>query len=387
MGCRGTPIALHGRFAGPIGTWSEQAARAVQAYLDVGMRVTFAPLLRDGGLLAYDDEAFVAALAEDICEYARSMIRARSVPVAEQVAFSRALWDRWHAHPSGRVRIDFAPANIDACSGESSARSLSWLALLARASTCIYSRRAVKGEFARRRWGVSAVRRLEDVGALTSRLTIAHAVWVSVDDIRLLAERDVVVVHNPSSNLRLGSGVAPVDALRRSGVPVALGIDEAGLNDDHDVLSEMRLAYTLHRSSGGSWSAVDSADDVLEMVTRVGARSTGFEDRTGELAPGRQADLVVLDRGSFAQVGLPQQIPLAEQIVRCARPSAVRAVVVAGEVIYRLGRFTRINADDARRELAAHLARPLTDAEQRRAALAARLASYVARYYDNWGGT
>lgn len=96
--------------------------------------------------------------------------------------------------------------------------------------------------YARQRWAISFPQHLDAIGALGPWLTLAHMVWVAPDDLPLLAERGVGVAHNPSSNLRLRSGIAPPRAMLTAGVQVGIGLDGQALNDDQDMLRELRLA-------------------------------------------------------------------------------------------------------------------------------------------------
>lgn len=130
----------------------------------------------------------------------------------------------------------------------------------------------------------------------------------------------------------------------RTGVqdPVALGIDEAGLNDDRDMLQEMRLALTLHRGPGHD-APSPTAAQVLQMATQHGAATTPFAGRIGRLEPGMLADIVLLD---WPQVTWPWQdtaMPLDEVLVRRAKAGAVQTVIVGGAVVYQDGTFTHVD--------------------------------------------
>jgi cytosine/adenosine deaminase-related metal-dependent hydrolase len=203
------------------------------------------------------------------------------------------------------------------------------------------------------------------------------------DDIALCAHSGTRVCHNCSSNLRLKSGVAPVNRLLAAGIPVALGIDEAGLNDDRDMLTEMRVVLRLHREPGIDAPHPTPAQ-VLRMATEHGADTTPFGAAIGRLSTGCWADLVLLD---WAAVTAPYQnpaIPPVDVLVQRAKAGAVRTVMVAGEVIYHQGRFLRIDRDAVLEELARWFARPLTPAERAREALAREVFPHVRAFYAGW---
>jgi cytosine/adenosine deaminase-related metal-dependent hydrolase len=203
------------------------------------------------------------------------------------------------------------------------------------------------------------------------------------DDVALLAERGGCLCHNCSSNLRLKSGTADLNAFLASGAPVALGIDEAGINDDRDMLQEMRLALTLHRPSGHDAPAPTAAQ-ILRMATEHGAGTTPFAGRIGRLAPGMLADVVLLD---WKQVTWPWQspdAPLVDVLVRRAKAGAVETVIVGGSVIYADGRFAQVDRDATLSEVARALDRPDSAPEQAQRRLAADLIDPVRAFYQDW---
>lgn len=189
------------------------------------------------------------------------------------------------------------------------------------------------------------------------------------DDIALLAERGGCLCHNCSSNLRLKSGTADLNAFLASGVPVALGIDEAGINDDRDILQEMRLALTLHRGPGHD-APFPSAAEVLRMATEHGGGTTSFADRIGRLALGRLADIVLLDWNRVTWPYQDGEMPLVDVLVRRAKAGAVETVVIGGETVYHEGAFLKVDRDAVLGEIARALGGPATPAESARRRLA-----------------
>lgn len=143
-----------------------------------------------------------------------------------------------------------------------------------------------------------------------------------------LQEHEIKVAHCPGSNLKLGSGIAPVAAMRARGIPVSLGADGAACNNLLDMFTEMRLAATLQAVLRGPGSL--SARDVLTMATREGARALGLQDEIGSIEPGKRADLIVVarDRAHLAPVPDP-----FSAIVYSARATDVRTTIVEGDVL------------------------------------------------------
>ena len=163
----------------------------------------------------------------------------------------------------------------------------------------------------------------------------------------------------------------------------ALGIDEAGLNDDRDMLQEMRLVLRLHRVPGHDARAPTAAE-VFRMATEHGAHATGFGDRVGALEPGRAADVVVMRLGNVAYPYLDPAAPVLDALVHRGRSADVETVMIAGEVVMRDRRFTRVSKADALEALAASLRVPLRPDEVRRRELAQALLPHVRRFYHGW---
>ncbi|MDP9264652.1 MAG: amidohydrolase family protein [Chloroflexota bacterium] len=182
---------------------------------------------------------------------------------------------------------------------------------------------------------------LDDVGLIGDRSVIAHGVHVDADELRVLASRGAAVTHCPSSNLKLGSGIADVVRLREAGVCVAIGADGAACNNRLDAFGEVRLAALLARSLHGADAF--TADDALRLATRDGARALRLENEIGTLEVGKRADLIVLDTGSLDPGGDP-----ATRIVFGGGSRAVRDVVVEGRVLVRGGAPVHMDAAEVR---------------------------------------
>ena len=188
--------------------------------------------------------------------------------------------------------------------------------------------------------GLSNLEYLAETGLATPHLCTAHCVWVSDTEQALMAERDVKVMHCPSSNLKLGSGLAPVAEMRARGISVSLGSDGAACNNRLDMFDEMRLAATLQavRMAPGAVTARDA----VWMATREGARALSMEREIGSIEPGKRADLILVGRRGLHQA--PDPDPWST-IVYASRGSDVRLTMVDGEILVR--DFAIINQDVA----------------------------------------
>jgi 5-methylthioadenosine/S-adenosylhomocysteine deaminase len=242
---------------------------------------------------------------------------------------SVALRKRWNGAANGRLRATFAPRFAVSCSRE----LLEAVASLSAADGALIHTHASESrdEIAIVRaisGGLTNVEYLASVHLASPRLCAAHCVLVDDHEQELLAEHDVKVMHCPSSNLKLGSGVAPVPEMRARGITVSIGADGAACNNRLDMFEEMRLAAVLQAARRRPGVLV--AREVLWMATRAGAETLDLESEIGSLEPGKRADLIVVDRDRPHLAPAPDPY---STIVYAARGSDVRTTVVDGEVL------------------------------------------------------
>ena len=193
------------------------------------------------------------------------------------------------------------------------------------------------------RHGKTPIAYLADTGLLDNGAYAAHCVWCTDDDFRIMAERGVTLVHNPTSNMKLGSGFARVPRAKELGVNVALGTDGCASNDNLDMFEEMHIASLVHKGLSQD-PTVLSAWDVIEMATVNGARALGSHD-SGELAVGKSADLCVVD---LAKIHLAPVLDIANLVVNSMHASDVTLTMVGGDVLYENGEFPTIDVEKAR---------------------------------------
>jgi 5-methylthioadenosine/S-adenosylhomocysteine deaminase len=258
-------------------------------------------------------------------------------PTQASIDESLALARRWDGASQGRLRAAFAPRFAVACSpalleGIASESAVHGMLVHTHASESRDELEIVS----RLSGGQTNVEYLAGVGLASDRLCCAHCVWVDEREQALLAEHDVKVMHCPSSNLKLGSGIAPVVAMRARGIAVSLGADGAACNNHLDMFTEMRLAALLQAATRGPGAL--TARDALAMATREGARTLGLGPEIGTIESGKRADLIVVARER------PHLLPGVDPystIVYAARAADVRATIVDGEVLVRDGRLTK----------------------------------------------
>ena len=375
---------LHGVRLGPATRVREVAHRIIQAYQDVGMRVSYSYATRDQNRLVYEaDEDFGRRLPPQLAGEFGRWIEGQRIPLEDHLRLFVELWEYYGQNTQERVRIQLAPANLHWCSDDALGALRDHSDRYGVPLHMHLVETPYQKEYAWRRTGTTALRHLDRLGLLGPALTLGHGVWLTEDDVELVARTGTMVCHNASSNLRLRSGVAPVTEFLRHRVPVALGLDEAGINDDRDMLQEMRLVLRLHRIPGME-AVVPTPAQVFRMATQGGAATTPFADRIGTLAPGRGADLVLMPWRDLSSPYLEPGTSVVDALVHRGRAASVETVVIAGEVVLRGGRITGVDKSARLAELAAQLERPRRPEEERRRQLAEAIFPHVQRFYERW---
>jgi 5-methylthioadenosine/S-adenosylhomocysteine deaminase len=322
--------------------WPLEAAHAPDT-LRASTRLAVAELLRTGTTsvltmeTVHETEAVLEALAEtgiratvgkclmDAAPDAPSRLQEDRVRGLDA---SLALHKQWHGAANGRLRTALAPRFAVSCSRdmlEAVAAEAARLGVLVHTHA---SENRDEVALVRARTGLANVDYLAQTGLATERLCTAHCVWVDDHEQALMAERGVKVLHCPGSNLKLGSGIAPVVDMRARGISVSLGADGAACNNRLDMFDEMRLAATLQAMSRGPGSL--PARDVLHMATREGARALGLDGVIGSIEPGKRADFIIVDRD---RPHLAPGVDPYSTLVYAARGTDVRTTVVDGEVL------------------------------------------------------
>jgi 5-methylthioadenosine/S-adenosylhomocysteine deaminase len=252
---------------------------------------------------------------------------------------SLALRRQWHGAGNGRLRAAFAPRFAVSCSRE----LLEAVATLSADEQTLVHTHASESreEIAIVRELSGGMNNLEYLASLrlaSPHLCVAHCVWADEPEQALLAKHDVKVMHCPGSNLKLGSGIAPVVDMRAKGITVSLGADGAACNNRLDMFEEMRLAAVLQGLRHGPGAL--TARDALWMATRAGARTLGLEHEIGSLEVGKRADVIVVDRDELHETPGPDPY---STLVYAARGSDVTHTVVDGEVLFDERRLVRVD--------------------------------------------
>jgi cytosine/adenosine deaminase-related metal-dependent hydrolase len=318
----------------------------------------------DMGTVRHTDALFEAARDSGLrATIGKAMMDDASCPpglresTADSLAESARLLRDWHGRDRGRLRYAYAPRFVLSCTDDllrETARAAR--AAGVRVHTHASENKSEVAEVVKRR-GADNVVHLHRLGMSGRDVCLAHCVWLTDEERGILRETGTHLLHCPSSNLKLGSGIAPVPELLAEGVALSLGADGAPCNNNLDGFLEMRLAALIHRPRAGARAM--PASEVVRMATMGGAAALGLEAEIGSLEVGKRADVISVDVGGAHVV--PTADPYAQVVFAC-RSTDVVDVVVDGRVVVR-----------DRRLLTADRAKIVAEARERAGRVFARL--------------
>ena len=306
------------------------AGAAIQAMRDLGLRHVVALTLSDRNYEETIPLGSAAAVPDDeIKRMSQSEAKATQAWLADCEAFI----ETFHA-PEKLTTACPGPSAVQRCTDELLAKAAD---MARRKNVPLHIHLAeTKAQqlMGRQLYGTSLLQHLESLGVLDSNVSLAHAIWIDEGDVELFAGRGLTAVHNPASNLRIGSGLAPIKRYLAAGARVALGTDGAASNDSQNMFDAIRLSALIHNQAGTDFGKWTSPRQALTMATGNGARAFGLD--AGVLATGKLADVTLLRRDTPAFTPLND---LMGQLVFCENGSSVDTVIVDGEVVVESGRL------------------------------------------------
>ncbi len=314
----------------------ETIAAAVKAYREAGIRAFIGPLIQD-----------VELVSSMPAGGGNSGHRVKPETTESILGWMQEAVQQFHC-PQDGISIMAAPTGMQLCSDPlfEGMIDLSDRYQLCRHTHLLETK--AQQMLALEKYGCSAVTHLQQLGFLNQRTSLAHCVWLTDEDIETLAKTQSTVVHNPLSNLRLGSGIAPVLKYRQAGVNVTFGCDGSASNDSQDLLEAIKIGTLLHNVTDFDYRYWVTPRQAVAMATVGGATGLGMADQVGRLTPGMQADLVLYDLTSLSL--LPRTDPIGLLVM--GRPAqAVDSVWVRGNQVVAAGKPTRIQLDALRQQL------------------------------------
>lgn len=314
----------------------ETVAAAVRGYQEIGIRAFIGPLIQDESLSQGIPDGDVKREHDNYHHSTEDIL-----------ALMQEVVQRFH-HPEAGINILVAPTGIQLCSDQLFEGCIE---LSDRYNLCRHAHlleTQAQQQLAREKYGYSAVKHLQQLGYLSRRTSLAHCVWLDEADIGILAQTRSTVVHNPLSNLRLGSGIAPILKYRKAGVNVTFGCDGAASNDSQDVLEAIKIGTLLHNTTDLEYRHWITPRQAIKMASLGGAKGLNMADELGSLTIGKKADLVLYDLTNLSV--LPRTDPIASLVL--GRPTnVVDTVWVNGERVVADGNVTRIDVNELRKEL------------------------------------
>ncbi len=316
----------------------------MQSYVDSGMRAV--ATLDQPNVPEFDKYPYLYDLLPD--DIRRQMQAAPLLSTAQLLESYKYLIDTWHNSGGGRVRAGVsvsAPQRV----------TVDYFAALSELSKSLdipfdihILETKLQRVLGQEKFGKSLVRYVHDLGLLDERMMVIHTIWVDDDDVRMMADAGCSVAHNPVCNLRLGSGVMTWRRHRDHGINICLGSDEACVDDTTNMWIVGKTAGLIHSITEVDYSKWPKAPEILWALTRGGAKAMRLEGQTGQLAPGCQADLILLDLNTLAFTPLND---LQRQLVFCENGSSVRLTMVAGKIVVEDGKILTVDEEAIKKEV------------------------------------
>lgn len=347
------------------------AYAVARAYSEVGMRAVLAPMMADRTLYQA-----LPGLLDAIPEPARQRMEAlRASPYEASIGACRDILRGWPVDRA-RVRPALGPTIPMHCSDDflRACRDLAGEYDVPLQTHLAESRgQAVLGL---KKYGKTLTAHLGDLGLLGPHFSGAHAVWLDADDVRRLADAGASVAHNPTSNLRLGNGVAATRLMLDGGLRVGVGTDSASSSDTQNMFEALRWASYLSRIGTPDYRRWLTAQEAFTMATAGSAGVLGMDGQIGRLAPGYRADIVFLD------LTRPDYVPLNDvllQLVFTESGASVDSVMIDGRLVLDRGRLLTVDEEKVRTAAEAAAAR-LREANAGAVAAARALEEYVGAF-------
>lgn len=387
----GSGVTLTAHSHNPL-SWKDMHAESVETlrgYGDAGIRVAFHPPIVDQNMLVYGNEdEFLETLPKATKEISESMRSAVQISHAEYFEICEALFSKYHDNENGLVHIQVSPAGGQWCSDGLIEKSVTFAQQHNTRVQMHMLETRLQQQYASRQWGKSFIQHLDDIHALGPWLTLAHMIWLEPEDFALLAERGVAIAHNPSSNLRVRSGIAALPKMTQAGITVGIGLDGFSLDEDQDYLREMRMAWTLGNNRTNQPGTRDeplSASTILHMGWQGGAHATfGKDALLGNLAAGFLADLVLVDLDFSMLDFVSDDEGLLDSLLRLASRRHVKHVMANGEWMVRDGKHTRLDEHELRAEIAEQLKRQPRPGRHTAMKDSKIVAQHVRQFYRQW---
>lgn len=329
--------AAYDQFAAFPALTDEGVEAVIRAYSDVGIRAVLAPSCADQ-VFYRAVPGLLDILPEDL---KRAVIAIQPAPAQQLLRLMKAAIQRWDGTAAGRIRLAVAPVIPGECSDEFFSGSVELAHEFGVGLHTHLAETKIQAVSAYNRWGKTLVAHLSEVGALGPKFVGGHGIWITDEDMHLLANSGASIAHNPASNLKLGGGIAPVQEMKESGVIVGIGADGSMSSDNQNMFEAMRFAALVNKvrfpHEPDRWLG---SGDVWAMATTDGARVLGMTDDIGAIEVGRKADIVLLKSNSIFLRPMNNAI---NSLVYAESGSDVETVIVDGHIVVDKGAVTTVD--------------------------------------------
>jgi 5-methylthioadenosine/S-adenosylhomocysteine deaminase len=315
----------------------------MQSYTDSGIRCV--ATLDQPNVIEYEKYPFLYDLLPDSIR--QGMEHAPIMQTDELLELYQYLIDKWHNTSGGRVRAGASISTPHRVKVDYFAA----LSDMSKKYDIPFNMHILETKlqrvFGEIKYGKSLVRYTNDLGFLDERVIVIHAIWVDDFDVELMATAGCSVAHNPVCNLRLGSGVMTFRRHKNAGINICLGSDEACTDDTHNMWIVAKVTGLIHSITDPEYRNWPKAQEVLWCLTRGGARAMRMEGQVGVLAPGYEADLILVDLNTLNFTPLND---LYRQLVYCETGSSVVMTMVAGKIVYQDGKLLSVDEEAIKME-------------------------------------
>lgn len=331
---------------------------AMRAYEDIGMRATMAPM--------YTDIGYYQSIPVNSALLTKEQQKGAANSGMELVQANVNFLKKWH-EKHNRLRVGFGPSGPQRSTEEFFKKNMEY----AKEYDTVVHTHALETRTqkntAHYMYGKSMMKFLDDIGCLNDRLTMAHGVWISEEDMKMVADSGATVIHCPSCNLYLGSGIANINGMRKAGVNIGLGTDGPNGGCNQNMHEVMKFAGMLHRATELDSAKWIGAKEVFDYATINGAGTIGMKGQVGTLEVGMRADLVIYNPDKSIALQ-----PLTDPVMQIAfgeKGQGIETVIIEGNPVLLDGSFTTINEKELLRKINEHASNVHERLESKRATL------------------
>lgn len=379
----GVTTSMHNHILVNPSHYEKEFDESLQAYKDAGMRVQFNPGIRNDNPFVYGDtKKFLSSLPDQLQRLLTAPSGSGSLSGDN---FVKVVSDLHARYDTPMSKIGFGPLAPQWCSKK-------LLVEIRRAADRLGAPihiHALQTIFQKiyglKSFGKTLIEYMEEIGFLGKGLTIGHCVWPTESDIEVLAKTGTAVTHHPSCNLRVRNGIAPVFHMLKAGVVVGLGIDGKSINDDDDMIEEMKQCFLLHRIPSLDLDSPHlSSRQVFSMATHNNSILLGYERELGRLEPGRLADMVLLNYKEMCHPFVDSCQDPIDTILYRGGGRYVDTVLINGNIVLRDGKLQTLDEETLENRLVEQASRPKTESEKEFAQAMNELRTHVVNYYSTW---